>query len=363
MNGTYMKQHAGRKAIMLLFVACMMSILFLTAGCSSNEEAGSSANQPDNSTEQNAEVPTEESDEPSVSDNDTAEQTENDPEPAVTSSPQQEGSGGFFWKMNNDETGATVFLLGSVHAASPDFYPLHQVIEQSFDDSDVLAVEANIVDIDPLEAQQMLDAKAKLPDGMTLEQKLDAETLAALKEKLKAYGILNFSFFNQYEPWYISMLIESFEIMNQGYDPESGIDVHFLKAAGDKEIVELEGMEFQLDMFAGFSDEIQLMLLESAMDEIADHPEMIDELMTAWKQGDEEGMSKLLMSDYSDEEAYQTYMKKMLDDRNVGMVEKIEQFYAGDQNVFVVVGTAHYLGKAGIIQLLQDKGYEVEKVL
>ncbi|MFQ5733566.1 MAG: TraB/GumN family protein, partial [Planctomycetaceae bacterium] len=40
----------------------------------------------------------------------------------------------FLWKVESDK--GTVYLLGSVHAAKKELYPLDKVIRTAFDDSD-----------------------------------------------------------------------------------------------------------------------------------------------------------------------------------------------------------------------------------
>jgi len=54
--------------------------------------------------------------------------------------------------------------------------------------------------------------------------------------------------------------------------------------------------------------------------------------------------------------------KKLLDDRNVTMAAKVDEYLKGKDPVFVVVGAAHIVGDKGIAKLLRDKGYKVEQV-
>ena len=63
-----------------------------------------------------------------------------------------------------------------------------------------------------------------------------------------------------------------------------------------------------------------------------------------------------------DDPELQAFYRKLLDERNVAMVETIDGWLAGDEDVFVVVGAAHYGGEMGILKLLQEKGHEVEQI-
>jgi hypothetical protein len=43
-------------------------------------------------------------------------------------------------------------------------------------------------------------------------------------------------------------------------------------------------------------------------------------------------------------------------------VPQIEKFLTEDKNVLVIVGAAHLAGEDGLLALLNEKGYELERV-
>ena len=49
---------------------------------------------------------------------------------------------GFLWKAKSET--ATVYMLGSVHLANKEMYPLPSAFEESFDSSEVLVVEIDL---------------------------------------------------------------------------------------------------------------------------------------------------------------------------------------------------------------------------
>ena len=61
---------------------------------------------------------------------------------------------GFLWKV--ESAGATIYLMGSLHFATADFYPLRPVIEEAFDESDTLVVEVDVANVNPLQLQSMI---------------------------------------------------------------------------------------------------------------------------------------------------------------------------------------------------------------
>ena len=64
----------------------------------------------------------------------------------------------FLWKVRSD-TG-TVYILGSIHFMKKEIYPLDKKIEDAFDKSDVLSVEANVNDISQIDLQKLMETSA-----------------------------------------------------------------------------------------------------------------------------------------------------------------------------------------------------------
>jgi uncharacterized protein YbaP (TraB family) len=62
---------------------------------------------------------------------------------------------GFLWKVQSN-TG-TAYIIGSIHAYKSELYPLPRKMEDSFDKSDALAVEANINEAKPESMMTMIN--------------------------------------------------------------------------------------------------------------------------------------------------------------------------------------------------------------
>ena len=120
--------------------------------------------------------------------------------------PQLQGFSGekknFLWQVDSDKT--TVFLLGSVHIAKETLYPLDTIIEESFEKSDILVVEANINDMDP----GLFMEKAVYKDGSTLESVLTKKNYDTLAALFKKFGIDKLVY-NKLKPWVATMMLFS----------------------------------------------------------------------------------------------------------------------------------------------------------
>jgi hypothetical protein len=55
-------------------------------------------------------------------------------------------------------------------------------------------------------------------------------------------------------------------------------------------------------------------------------------------------------------------MKRLLDERNPAMAERVDALHQSGKQVFVAVGSMHMFGPVGLPALLEKRGYKVERV-
>ena len=89
----------------------------------------------------------------------------------------------FLWQANSNET--TVYLLGSVHMGVPSMYPMPRVIQQAYQNSDVIVVEVNENAGNPLEVQQTMQMMGMYPGSETIADHVDNTTYQALTRYLQ----------------------------------------------------------------------------------------------------------------------------------------------------------------------------------
>ncbi len=280
----------------------------------------------------------------------------------------------FLWQVESTSiTTATTtksYLLGSIHFLKKEHYPLKKVIEEAFDQTDVLAVEADISADKMAKAGTMLMQKGIYTGEETLKANISEKTFQLAQDKLKELG-MDIAGFQKFKPWMVAMSIISMELIKLGFNPNYGIDKYFMdkvsestsaSASGKKEIVELEGAEFQVKFFDSFSKEESEKFLLSSVMEANQLEKELENMVNAWSTGDTEKMEQLLTQNIQKYPELKDLYKKLLDDRNEKMVEKIISYLKTDKKYFIVVGAAHMVGKKGIIQLLKEKGLKVKQL-
>jgi len=264
----------------------------------------------------------------------------------------------FMWKVQSKTT--TVYVLGSAHLMKKEIYPLNRKIEDAFEKSSILAVEANINDIAKIDMQRLVSSAFYQGDD-TLERHVSKETYKLLKKETMPLGI-PIELINKQKPWFLALTLESMELMKLGFNPQYGIDHYFLKkTAGKKKIVEIESIDYQLSLLSGFSDSDQELFLLYTLKDLKTLQRETDKLLRAWRTGDVKSMEEIALKAGEDRRLTRIF-EKLYYERNLAMSSKIEEFLRTKETYFVVVGAGHLVGDKGIIDLLKRKGYLVEQI-
>ncbi|MDP8210909.1 MAG: TraB/GumN family protein [Candidatus Stygibacter australis] len=265
----------------------------------------------------------------------------------------------FFWQVEKGDI--TVNLCGSVHLMRPDYYPLREEIEQAFEESEILVLEFDINKIDMNKIQELINTRGLYPEGDSLKTDLGEEYYEKLGSELAEYKYTVESVKNQ-KPWYMTMTLSSVRVSELGYTAEGGTDLYFAqKAKGHKEIQQLETAEAQFEMLSGMDEHIQIEYLKELIDKREEFNQEVEELMQSWIAGDDSTMYRLMNEEIKENPELTGYYDKLFTERNLNMTDKIEQYLTGDnkKEYFIVVGSGHYLGEDGIVNLLRERGYSV----
>ncbi len=264
----------------------------------------------------------------------------------------------FLWKAQSEK--ATVFLFGSIHFLKKENYPLAQKIENAFENSNFLVVEANIQDQKKMNPQTIL-ARAFYPADDNISKHLSPDTYELLKNEAAKLN-LPLEIVNRQKPWFLSMALEAMELLKLGYDPTYGVDNYFLsKAEGRKQILELEKLDDQINLLSNFSDREQELLLLLTLKDLQDVGQEVGSIVQAWRTGDARAMEAIMTKSPKEDPRLAPIFERLIDDRNRKMTSKIEDYLKGSDTYFVVVGAGHLIGEKGIVETLRKKGYRIEQ--
>ena len=262
------------------------------------------------------------------------------------------------WRIEG-KTNST-YLFGSIHFLKKEFYPLAQPIEDAYKQSQIVVFEVDLKEMDAPESQIKMIEAGKYPAGQTLKQQVSKETYAKLEAHLADSGAPAAAF-DPLRPWMVAIALLGVELQKLGFDPEEGVDKYFFtKATKDKkQTVPLETLDFQLNLFKGFTAQQEEAMLKETLLEISKFKKDIASIVNAWKIGDTKALDALMLEAMRD---YPELHKKLLIDRNKQWVDKIQKLHAGGKNVFVVVGAGHLVGKESLVELLSAKGHKIRQL-
>ena len=265
----------------------------------------------------------------------------------------------FLWKVQSKTN--TVYVLGSIHYLKKEIYPLDEKIEKAFEQSDVLAVEADVTNIEKVDVQKLFGG-AFYTGNDTLEKHLSPKTYALVKKELNELGA-SLEVANKHKPWFLAISLVSLEISKLGFDPTYGIDRYFLsKASTTKKILELESLEYQFHLSSSLPEKEQELFLLYTLKDIKVLEKELDKLVKAWRTGDERGIESIITKTVKEDKRLIPIYERFIYERNRNMASKIEEYLKEKETFFVIVGAGHLVGKRGIIELLKEKGFLLEQL-
>ena len=262
------------------------------------------------------------------------------------------------WKATGKQ--GVVYLVGSVHLLTADYYPLDPAFERAFRASDLLVEELDMGEVLASGSQLDMLRRGMLPAGQTLDKVVSPETFAAVVRKFKGLG-MPVEPMQQFKPWLLALTLQGMEWQKAGFDADLGLDRHFynLARAQAKRVQGLETLSFQLSRFDEMSMPLQDRMLAETLKEMETTRTSFVKMAEAWRSGDAAAIETIVLRDLKSEpEMYQ----RLLVDRNRTWLPVVESLFARPTPAFVVVGAAHLVGADGLLQMLQARGYTIEQL-
>ena len=273
------------------------------------------------------------------------------------------------WKVTAPD-GQIMYLFGSMHVADKKLYPLPAGITNAFKSCDYLAVEADIVAFENDEEAMMVFIQSFMyPEGQTIADEISAELYQRARARLAELQYewdISLEVMDNFRPAMWADLLQSVATQRAGLSGDYGLDRYFLTEAkkNGMGILEVESVAEQIDMMLGFSLPLQALMLEESLS--IDQNVFAQKLLySLWKRGNAELIE--IMSIPGEEalmdELFAEYWDAMSVKRNLLMAETAMRYMDEGKTVFFVVGLMHMLGDGGIVALLRQSGYTVERVL
>lgn len=275
-------------------------------------------------------------------------------------SPLSAIAGSSVWLVQTG-TDSVTYLGGTCHLLRQSDHPLPVGYSQAYQDSDMLAFETDMGQLQTAQFQQSLMQRSMYTDGTTLDKVLSAQTYSELNTAFSKTGI-PLEQLNKFKPFMVFLTLLGIEFQKIGISSAAGVDhYYFNKARADgKRTDGLEPVETQLEFITTMSDGIEDRFIAHGLKDIARVNQLINKLIATWRAGDETELYQFFLKDMLTD--FPKLYKKLVTDRNTDWMPRITHYLKTPEKEFILVGVAHLVGPQGIVAQLKKQGYKVSKV-
>lgn len=254
-------------------------------------------------------------------------------------------------------TGNRIVLLGSVHFLRPTDGPLPAPVLAALANADVVYLELDMDDLDPVATAGMLADLARDPEGRDLPTLLGDQAWAEARSAAADIS-LDLALVSPFEPWYAALMISQLRLAQVGLDPRHGVEAQVAAAAAadGKELRGLETMAEQLGALDGLSPAAQRDFLLQTLADAAAISDQVEGMVVAWKDADMAALEQDLLAELKDQD--EVY-RRVVVERNQRFASTIARLAGDSRDYLVVMGALHLVGPDGVPRLLRARGLQV----
>lgn len=271
--------------------------------------------------------------------------------------PRAEGAGPPLWVVRDADS--VVYLFGTIHYLRPGTAWGSDKVDAAFASADQFWVEVADQD-DPSAAARVAQQHGVTPDR-PLSSILSAEEFAAFDKAAQGVGASGAAL-DAYRPWLAAFMVAGTAPLQAGYRPEAGVDKTLMDRArvDGKTIHGFETADRQLGLIAGMSEEAQIAYLNNYVRNGSQIVPKLEQTVAAWLKGDAAEVGRLNRLDTRD--IHPDVHRAALMVRNADWTDQIETMMKGSGAAFVAVGVAHLADQDSVVEMLQARGYSVERL-
>jgi uncharacterized protein YbaP (TraB family) len=263
----------------------------------------------------------------------------------------------FAWKVEGDQS--SLYLVGTIHILKPTLLPLAPVYDQFFREVDQVAFEINpLLQSDP-QRVQLVESLARA-DPKLVKKALGKDLRKRLSRHLKSQGG-HISGFYRIQPAFTALQVSQSRIAALGYSGNLGLEMHYARQASalGKAVLELESPVTAIEIFTQLPLSSQVVMLDETLKELDLVQVGVGKLIRAWLLGDVQQIYEVTAKEFQVIPELSHISDLLLRGRNEMWLEKIEGYLHQDRTTLVMVGSAHFGGEKGLLQLLKSKGYDL----
>lgn len=277
---------------------------------------------------------------------------------------------GNHWRATRGDE--VLHLVGTVHLGDPRLDgPVARIAPV------VQSAATVLLEMTAVERKELQSAMATKPDlllleGATLPDLLPEDEWQRLSKALQARGMPAFMA-ARFRPWYVSMLLALPPCLATAMKEQDGLDarIEALAEAATVPVAALEPFDTGFRAFDAVPLEAQINLLRTSLMEPADGEDMFATVVDSYLEEDHAEswlLTQILAPRFSpvtddDQVFLDTLGKALLDDRNAQWIPVILRTLDTTEGpVVAAFGAGHLSGEAGVLRLLEQRGFALERM-
>jgi len=253
--------------------------------------------------------------------------------------------------------------MGTLHVGLASDYPPDADTQRRIAEADAIVLEDDVSQSQrnevALATMAMLDASEP-----GLDQRLGAPLKGDCEGLLTRFG-LSPQVAWRMKPWLLAMELAILQTTQLGYLPQYATEAYLAQQAQElhKPILEIEGIEAQLAMLDAQPWPEQVDFLRESVQAIRSGEAESDlkTVVAAWRGSDAAAMQAYLERVRHGRDPAETrWFERMVTQRNAGMASSIDRLLQDGRVYLIAVGSLHYFGDDGLVELLKRRGYEIK---
>lgn len=274
-----------------------------------------------------------------------------------------------FWQIDgtdSDGNPSRLYILGTIHLADDNIYPIPDLILDAWDNSDAYFYEVSVEDVSKVAeiSQKMVLASASLDRERSVLDELTEEEKEKIQERLDASTGVSLDNFAYFEPWVLSASLPV-DLTNTSISAEKSYDVYFLNLAIEQDI-EIRGLETAVDQlkinsYGDWDQQIQLLkdkINTPNFDKL--QMNLVKAMYAAYFFGDPEVLEYVMNASFIIDinrcPAYEGYYDFVFRDRNEKWAPRINKILNKGGTSFLFAGIGHFITEDSVFEFMRKAG-------
>lgn len=268
-------------------------------------------------------------------------------------------SGPAIWRVQSGDS--TVYLFGSMHILPAGFSWTTPNIRQAMANSNLFVFEVPVGDAAIAEETGFIRQNGILPPRRSLRTLLTSSEFDVYSSVMQRAGLIEGQYV-RYRPWLAALVLGLAYLHPDNLTTLKGADDEILTFAREaaRRVTYLETPVQQMQLLTNATDEAQLAGLKNLIERLPSSHNLEQNLRDAWSHGDAEGLDAQLEAIFRGRPDAREFLVSR---RNRMWLGTINPLLKRPGATMITVGAAHFGGKDGLLALICNEGYRVERLM